>query len=89
MVTRLNGVDVNSPISFKTCLENNIVRVPRKKANASNRNKREALDLLHSDVCVPVHVPSGGEAIYFVTPSDDASALSVVFFEEKDETAGN
>lgn len=48
---------------------------------------KELLELVHSDLCGPVEVPSFGGSRYFITFVDDASKKVVVFFlERKNQT---
>ena len=48
---------------------------------------KEPLQLIHSDICGPLEVPSMSHAIYFLTFIDDFSRKSWVYFlKHKSET---
>ena len=52
----------------------------------SNHRSSKVLDLIHSDVCGPFHVPSLGGSRYFVTFTDDYSRyVTVNILKTKDE----
>lgn len=55
--------------------------------HSSAHRTTQPLELIHSDVCGPLHVPSiGGKAIYFVTFIDDFTRYTVIYpIRRKDE----
>jgi hypothetical protein len=55
-------------------------RVPFEKSKAKRASG--LLELVHSDVCGPMQVPSMGGSRDFVTFTDDHSKWSEVFFHE-------
>jgi transposase InsO family protein len=61
-------------IDFSVCQQTR----PRQPGKSSNSRSTHVLQLLHSDVCGPMQVPSLGGARYLVTALDDFSKLSVV-----------
>lgn len=59
-----------------------------KKADKEMCRTLEPLELMYSDVCGPVGIPSIGNANYFVTPYDDASEIYLVqFVSTNDQTS--
>lgn len=60
-----------------TCLEGKQARHPFQK---SETKASEVLELVHSDLCGPIEVPSLGGSRYFATFVDEASKRVVVYF---------
>jgi hypothetical protein len=54
--------------------------------SSNDRRSKEILDLVHSDVCGPMSVPSSSDCRYYVTFIDDHSNRTWIFFmKTKDE----
>ena len=77
----VRGVDVPQDVFAKfDTLDCDVCQQTRPRQSRAARDSRSThvLQLLHSDVCGPMQVPSMGGARYFVTVLDDFSKLSVV-----------
>ncbi|KXJ71678.1 hypothetical protein RP20_CCG019945 [Aedes albopictus] len=77
-----NGIDFKNEAlaDCVSCLEGKQARLP---FPTSDSRTTDLLELVHSDLCGPVEVPSFGGSRYFVTFVDDASKKVVVFFLER------
>jgi len=52
----------------------------KKSFNPSHKRTKEVLDLIHSDVCGPMSVPSFNGYVYYVIFIDDFSRKSWIYF---------
>ena len=86
----VKGLKVNSkdaPADCEGCLLGKQTRLPFPKK--SSGKKAQILDLVHSDVCGPMSVPSVGGSLYFVTLIDDHSNFTWVFMlKQKSAVSG-
>ena len=81
---RLKPNDLKCRIDCEECAEAKIARKPFPKQ--ATYRAREVLELIHSDICGPMTVPSRGGAYYFITFIDDYSRwTSVSLLKSKDE----
>lgn len=68
----------------KGCIMGKQHRVPYPKGNSDNAS--EVLEIVHSDVCGPMNIPSLGQSVYFVTFIDDFSRfMHIYFIKQKSE----
>lgn len=58
-------------------------RQHRQSFPEGGEHKYEVLELIHSDVCGPMHVDSVGGSRYFVTFIDDCSRYTTIYFIKK------
>ena len=86
----VKGLKVNSkdvPADCEGCLLGKQSRLPFPKK--SSGKKAKILDLVHSDVCGPMSIPSVGGSLYFVTFIDDHSNFTWVFMlKQKSAVSG-
>lgn len=75
MVIGLNLRGNSAQLNCEICNKCKIHQLPYK--NSTNREK-EILDLVHSDICGPMSIPSLGGAKYFVTFIDDKTRYTEV-----------
>ena len=87
MVKGLNVNPKDVPSDCEGCYLGKQSRLPFPKK--SSGKKAKILDLVHSDVCGPMSVPSVGGSIYFSTFIDDHSNFTWVYMlKQKSEVGG-
>ena len=72
----ISGIDVSDENVCHGCVLGKSKRLPFPKKSEHFTSK--PLELIHSDVCGPVHVPSFGGSRYFVSFTDDFSRYVTV-----------
>uniref|UniRef100_A0A0A1X768 Retrovirus-related Pol polyprotein from transposon TNT 1-94 n=1 Tax=Zeugodacus cucurbitae TaxID=28588 RepID=A0A0A1X768_ZEUCU len=84
LVRGLNKIDINSKTNCDTCNKSKICAVPFPKK--CERETKQILELVHTDVCGPINVKSVGGARYFLTFIDDFSRMIFIYsIKEKSE----
>lgn len=74
----------DDPDNCVPCIKGKIHRQPF--PNQKVKRAKDVLELVHSDLCGPMEIPSHGGARYFFTITDDKSRMTfVTFLKTKDE----
>lgn len=87
MVTGLKIVNCGVKAVCECCLEGKFSRLPFPKK--SKKRTKQALDLVHTDLCGPMNTASPGGCRYFMAITDDFTRYSVVYFLQRKSEAKN
>jgi hypothetical protein len=73
----LNISKLSDDFNCEVCALNKLTRAPFPKRSDRNTN---LLEIVHSDLCGPIRIPSIGKSLYFITFIDDYSRYCAVKF---------
>ena len=85
MITNKNVTSLDNPC--EGCLFGKMSKLPFPKR--SNHHAKDLLEIVHTDLCGPMEIPSHGGSRYVLMFTDDCSRYTTVYFlKRKSETLG-